>query len=324
MLVRRLVLQSIVAITVVAIFAVVAVGSYRGFAESQDFYPTEHIGGWARFNNLGEAEQYMGGMIQSVGGFLASRLSRELAASQDGDVHYLNRSVLKKTPLELLINRTVAVVERRGVVYAVVLPEEAPRPAFQFEVYEARTGRRINARIVEVAKANSTYIVPIDENITARIKVGGVIYRITIRDVETFNVVVVWNYYGIEWYMSQTWVASVYAAGYFSVNLGQGVADILPDGWVGANYNIVTVCQSDEPGKVYYSSGGRYGAVQVVAVHANYWCPGSTALVSYPWIAIDGAAGQWIYPKGVPGYKSWSPTYCVCSNIDVSIELPFK
>jgi len=86
MLVRRLVLQSIVAITVVAIFAVVAVGSYRGFAESQDFYPTEHIGGWARFNNLGEAEQYMGGMIQSVGGFLASRLSRGLAAAPGGPV----------------------------------------------------------------------------------------------------------------------------------------------------------------------------------------------------------------------------------------------
>ncbi len=88
------------------------------------------------------------------------------------------------------------------------------------------------------------------------------------------------------------------------------------------NYNIVTVCQTDAPGKPYYSQTKRYGAVQTVAVHASYWCPGGSALVSYPWIAIDGVTGRWIYPTGVPGYKSWSPTYCVCSNIDVSIELP--
>ncbi len=170
----------------------------------------------------------MGNMTQSVGGFLAPRLYQELTASQSEGVRYLNRSALKGTPLEPLINRTVAVVERGGVVYAVVLPKETPRPASQFEVYKVRTGRRINARTIETARADSTDIVPIDGNITAKINVGGAVYRVVIRDVETFSAITVWNYYGINWHMSQTWATSAYAAGYFSI--GRGVADILPNG----------------------------------------------------------------------------------------------
>ncbi|MGC8973056.1 MAG: hypothetical protein ACP5KY_02490 [Thermoproteus sp.] len=312
---------SVAAISVLLILLNVWAKQLVQYSASQaaDYYATESFYGDVRFNNITEAQRYLGNFVSSMGNFLASRATAMLARS---NVHYLSRSALRGTPLEALVNRTVAVVEGDGHLYAVVLPRGAPQPASSFEVYDVATGREVPSRTVVVASADSEYHIPLDRNATEVVKAGGRVYKVVIETAQPLDAVVLYSYYGVSWYWSGTWAASTYTAGYFAVNLGQGVADVLPAGWVDTNYNIVTVCQTNAPGTTYYSSSHRYAAVQTTSVHANYYCPGSTALVSYPWIAIDGVTGQWIYPTGLPGYKSWSPTYCVGGNIQVTLPPP--
>jgi hypothetical protein len=182
--------------------------------------------------------------------------------------------------------------------------------------------REVAAKTFVAAEINQTFIVPLLRNITVAVKTRGRVYEIVIKDPQPLSAVVVRNSYRVTWHVAGTWAASVHAAGHFSVDLGRGVTDILPDGRVDINHNAVTVCQSDAPCKAHYSQNNRFGAVQTVAAHAALWYPGSTALASYPWIGADGVTGQWIHPGGLPARKSWSPSYCVCSSVQVVIQPP--
>jgi hypothetical protein len=197
-----------------------------------------------------------------------------------------------------------------------LLTAHASRVARESDVrYVQEIGRReVAARTFVAAEVNQTFIVPLGRNITVAVKTWGRVYEIVIKDPQPLSAVAVWNSYGVTWYVAGTWAASTHAAGHFSVDLGRGVTDILPDGRVDINHNAVTVCQSDAPCKAHYSQNNKFGAVQTVAAHAALWCPGSTALVSYPWIGADGVTGQWIHPSGLPARKSWSPSYCACSS----------
>jgi hypothetical protein len=106
-------------------------------------------------------------MPKSAGDLLTAHASR---VTRESDVRYVKKSVLRGTPLEPLINCTVAVVNKSGVLHAVVLQRGARRPAAEFEVYEARNGHKVAARTFVAAEISQTFIVPIEKNITATVK----------------------------------------------------------------------------------------------------------------------------------------------------------
>ncbi|AET31815.1 hypothetical protein [Pyrobaculum ferrireducens] len=305
-----------IAVVAVVVLAITGYMAYAGREAAESFYPTEAAGQKVEFNSYEEATQYINNFLRGVSDFLSSRLR---AALSESNVRYLNRSKLRGTAVEHLLNRTVAVVEANGKTYAVALPQGVTNPTERFEVYDVETGRRVPSRTVVKSRVTGEYKVPIDQNTTIVINIRGIIYKINIDDqsqVQPLAVVTVYNYYGVTWYFGNQWATSVYAAGYFAIDMQTGVKDILPAGWLDTNYNIgLTVCYRDAPGKAYYSANYRYGAVQTVAVHSNFMCPGATWLYSYPWIGIDGVTGQWIYPNGIPADKSWSITNCQCNNV---------
>ncbi|WP_148678557.1 hypothetical protein [Thermoproteus uzoniensis] len=115
-------------------------------------------------------------------------------------MHYLSRSALRGTPLEALVNRTVAVVEDGGRLYAVVLPRGAPQPTLSFEVYDVATGREVSSRTVMVASADGEYHIPLNGNATEIVKAGGRVYKVVIETAQPLDAVVLYSYYGVSWY----------------------------------------------------------------------------------------------------------------------------
>ncbi|MCX8136052.1 hypothetical protein [Pyrobaculum aerophilum] len=308
---------AVIAAVVLAVATYIA-AAYAGRNTADSFYPTEEAGQKVEFNSYEDAVRYINNFVKGASDFLSSRTR---AALSESNVKYLNKSELRGTAVERYINRTVAVVEANGKIYAVVLPQNSTSPTDRFEVYEAKTGKKIPSTTVVQSKVTNEYKIPLDQNTSIIINIRGIIYKVYIKELaQPFTVITVYNYYRVSWYSGNNWAASVYAAGYFTIDMQTGVKDVLPDGWLDTNYDVVTVCYRDV--KVYYSASYRYGAVQTVAVHSNYMCPGATWLYSYPWIGIDGVTGQWIYPSGIPADKSWSPTNCLCNNVQIVYQPP--
>ncbi|MGB9706369.1 MAG: hypothetical protein ACPL3C_13030, partial [Pyrobaculum sp.] len=110
---------AVVAVVVLAITGYMA-NAYAGRKAAESFYPTEEAGQKVEFNSYEEATRYINNFLRGVSDFLSSRLR---AALSESNVRYLNRSKLRGTAVEHLLNRTVAVVEASGKTYAVALPQ---------------------------------------------------------------------------------------------------------------------------------------------------------------------------------------------------------
>jgi hypothetical protein len=170
-------------------------------------------------------------------------------------VHYLNKSVLRGSPIERLYNRTVAVVDYKGRIYAVVLEEGPQKPieeipvegrepdlaseiAAHFAVYTL-DGREVPSETRVVAFAKQEFVTEYG-NYTVKVAAIGVNYEIIIKDGDPVSVAVYYLSFPVYWYtntpLGQEWVATVVAAAYFAVDPTTGtVTDILPAGWQSKN-----------------------------------------------------------------------------------------
>ncbi|WP_069807248.1 hypothetical protein [Vulcanisaeta thermophila] len=114
--------------------------------------------------------------------------------------------------------------------------------------------------------------------------------------------------YSAVWYIGNQVTANTTAAGWFYVEPGVEVSNVIARGSARAGFGFA-YCTGNPPGAV--QGVGTFAAQTYIrASYALYSCPVTLMLVSWPWVGVD-ANGNFYFPTSFPGTTSFQAV-CGC------------